>query len=358
MPRHLDWPQVDDLSLARRSLVDLGRATSWQQTSIEKPIREDASLAGYVQVLMERRTSCPDFFLHIALQRPESEWTAPKARLPARLRGPSVQAPHDVHSASVQSRHMKLALPPILPQSGSSRLERRRSVASMGAPTSKNAPVSPARLSPAASPTTPSTRRGADAFAAASPESPRVAPWIGDLVRGAAGRARDGLVPSGLANVADLLLSLPASDQFMRPAHPPLQRQKAIRVLPPPPPRPSRARLVPGFQAPVLRTLPPANTSKSPARDSPTNKQKSPAGTQRRGAAHAGAVREVARLVASDSASPRRFLVIRKRSNSLCEKPPLAGGAKEAFGRRASIRGMERKPHTQNPETSSPTPKP
>jgi len=228
MIRHLPGTQVD--SLARRPLGGLDRATSSQQASIEKPLPEQVLLAGYVHVLMERTTSAPDVLLGTCERAkpgrgcPESEWAGPTARLPARLNWPSVPAPREVHSVSVQTWPTQPYLPPILIRTiaptiiETRRLERRRSVASMSAPdtaTSKNAPVFPAHLclvghdevSATASPTTPPTRRDAD--------SPRVAPWIGDLVRGAAGRARDALVPAGLANVADLLLSLPAADEYV-----------------------------------------------------------------------------------------------------------------------------------------------
>ena len=109
-----------------------------------------------------------------------------------------------------------------------------------------------------------------------------------------------------------------------------MQRQNAIRLVPPPTLPPARPRLVRGFQAPIIRTSLAENTWDPPSRPgarkpSVAASRGSPAHCQSPVARHAGAVREMARLVTSMSASPRRYLVIRKRSNSLCEKTPVAG---------------------------------
>ena len=238
MSDHLPGTQVNHFPLARCPLVDLDRAASSQHTRIKKLSREQASLQGYVQVLMERQISAPDILLQIAPNYFESDWTGPTARLPARLRGPSVLAPPEIHSVSLQILPSNInhlhgsSLPENKTASSyvrSTRMERRRSVASMSAPDTaaptlteaawarrprrNSAPDSPADLfllghdQAATSPETPLTRRAAR-------ESPRAVPWIGDLVCGASsGRAPDVFVPPGLASVADLLLRLPAADQ-------------------------------------------------------------------------------------------------------------------------------------------------
>ena len=244
MSGQLPATQVDHLPSARRPL---DRAASSHHTRIE---REQASLKGYVQVLMERRTSAPDILLHVAPHHVESEWAGPTARLPARLRRPSeallatepiadpwrggartVLAPHEVHSVSVQIPPSNInhlhgsSLPAnktassysrgegpgsqvtvLTAGGGSTRMERRRSVASMSAPSPaaptpawarrprrNSTPDPPALLFllGAASPETPPTRRAAVppvcvlGTARTVRESPRASPWIGDLVCGA-----------------------------------------------------------------------------------------------------------------------------------------------------------------------------